>query len=196
MWFFVFEKSRKKLGGINMKENGTKQLVLSGVFIALGIVLPMAFHLFGGGGPMFLPMHIPVLLAGFFLSMPYAIAVGIITPLLSSLFTGMPPMFPVLPYMMLELATYACMVSFLYQKKGLNVYISLIGSMIAGRIMAGLGVWILAQFFAAKMPGPIVFITGAISKGLPGIIIQIIFIPILIIALQKNNLVSQNKKVA
>lgn len=170
-----------------MKQNQTKQLVLSGVFIAIGIVLPMVFHMFQGGGTAFLPMHIPVLLAGFFLSVPYALAVGVLTPILSSVFTGMPPIFPVLPFMICELATYGVMASILSRKYKLNVYISLIGSMVVGRIAAGAAVWVLASFFAAKLPSPTIFIAGAVTKGIPGIVIQLVIIPVIIIALKKSN---------
>ena len=72
----------------------TRQLTVSGFFIALGLILPMLFHLAGGMGVVFLPMHLPVLLAGFFLGPRFGLLVGIITPLLSSLLTGMPPLLP------------------------------------------------------------------------------------------------------
>lgn len=170
-----------------MKEQMTKKLVLSGLFIAVGIILPIAFHAVEGGGSIFLPMHIPVLIAGFFLDWPFALAVGVLTPLLSSLFTGMPPLFPVLLFMIPELAVYGIVVSLLYRKLNMNIYASLIISMICGRIMAGIVVWILAIFFMAKLPGPVVFVQGAIVKGIPGIIIQLILIPIIVFAVEKFN---------
>ena len=42
----------------------TKNLVTSGMCVALAIVLPMAFHMIPDAGKVFLPMHIPVLLCG------------------------------------------------------------------------------------------------------------------------------------
>ena len=42
----------------------TKRLVLTAVNIALGLVLPMAFHSIPNCGNIMLPMHIPVLLCG------------------------------------------------------------------------------------------------------------------------------------
>lgn len=116
-------------------------------------------------------MHIPVLIAGFFLDWPFALLVGALTPLLSSLLTGMPPFFPVLPYMMLELATYGAVVSFFYENLKMNVYEWLIISMVCGRVMAGVTVRVLATFFTVKLPSPVIFVQGAIVKGLPGIII-------------------------
>ena len=136
-----------------MKNNNITQIATAGLFIAFGIVLPMMFHAVGLGST-FLPMHIPVLLSGFVLDAPIAAVVGAMTPFLSSMMTGMPPAFPVMPYMVFELATYGFMTSFLYRKIKQNVYISLIGSMISGRIVAGIVVWVLATLFAAKLPGP------------------------------------------
>lgn len=173
-----------------MQNKSVRETVLSGLFIALGLILPMVFHAFGAGST-FLPMHIPVLIAGFVVSLPFALAVGVITPILSSLFTGMPPIFPVLPFMVFELATYGAVASLLYRKLKLNVYVSLICSMIVGRIVSSVVVWVLATFFMAKLPNPIVFITGGITQGIPGIIIQIVFIPGIVLALQKSNLIKR-----
>lgn len=168
-----------------MKKQITKKLTLSGVFIAIGIILPIAFHAIEGGGSIFLPMHIPVLMAGFFLDWPYALAVGVLTPLLSSSLTGMPPLFPVLLFMIPELAVYGTVVSLLYRNLKMNVYAALIISMVCGRIIAGVVVWILTTFFMAKLPSPIVFVQGAILKGIPGIIIQLILIPAVVLTVGK-----------
>ncbi len=160
------------------------ELILSSFFIALGIVTPMAFHIFGGAGPIFLPMHIPVLCAGFFLSWPFALAVGLMTPMLSSFLTGMPPVFPMMFIMMLELALYALSISLLKNILK-NIYIKLIISMIIGRIGAGIAVFLLASFFAAKLPSPSIFVYGSILKGMPGILVQLIFIPAIVFSLKK-----------
>ena len=98
-----------------MKNNTLRQMVMSGLFITMGLVFPVIFHYFGLGKS-FLPMHIPVLLAGFMLSLPYAIAVGAITPVLSFVLTGMPPLFPVLPYMFFELMAYAAVANLLSRR--------------------------------------------------------------------------------
>ncbi len=166
-----------------MRDTKVKELIVSGFFVAMGIVLPMMFHAVGLGST-FLPMHIPVLIGGYFLDMPYALVVGVITPILSFILTGMPPAFPVLPYMIFELAVYGAMTSIFYRKIGKNPYISLVFAMICGRIAAGIVVSILALLFAAKLPGPITFMIGAIVQGLPGIIIQLIFIPPTVILAQ------------
>ena len=169
-----------------MKLTKTKELVLSGLLIALGLVLPMAFHLFKAGGPVFLPMHIPVLLGGMILSPIFALLVGVLTPIVSNLLTSMPPLMPMLPIMIVELGLYGLVASILRKKLNLGVFISLIISMIIGRIGAGLVVYVMTSVFAVQFAPPIAFVIGGISKGIPGIIIQLIFIPIIVKAVEKS----------
>mgnify|MGYP004701681523 CR=1 FL=1 len=171
-----------------MHKNTIRQITLAGLFIAIGLILPMAFHVLGPGTT-FLPMHIPVLMAGFSLGLPMALLVGILTPILSSLLTGMPLIFPVLPFMILELGTYALGTSFLYRTLKWNVYVSLLVTMVLGRIAAMGAVWVLVNYTTAKLPNPWVFITGAITAGVPGIFIQLILIPPIVIMLRKRNLI-------
>lgn len=171
-------------------KSSIKNLAFAATFIALGVVLPMAFHMIGGAGPIFLPMHIPVLIAGYFLSWPLALLVGVLTPLTSSLTTGMPPLFPMLPIMMLELGTYAVVVSILKDTFKRNPFVPLVIAMVVGRIAAGAMVFALTTLFAAKLPPVWVFIQGAVIKGLPGIGLQLIFVPALVYALTKSKVLS------
>lgn len=175
-----------------MENKSVKQMMLGGAFIAFGIVLPMMFHAFGLGST-FLPMHIPVLLSGFFLEPVVALVVGAVTPFLSSVFTGMPPIFPMMPIMVFELAAYGFVVS-IVSKKVRNPFIPLITSMITGRIVAGAVVWVLGSLFAANLPGPGLFIVGAITKGVPGILIQLFFIPATVILIEKAALNLKGEK--
>lgn len=154
----------------------TKELTLAAILIALGIIIPMFTHYIAAGNVL-LPMHIPVLIAGFVLKPRYAVLVGVLTPILSSVLTGMPPTFPMLPIMVFELATYALVASILRQKLNLNIYLILIISLICGRIVATIVVFILIAKFNAPFPSAIVFITNSISTGIIGIIIQLIIIP-------------------
>ena len=162
----------------------TKEIVLSGLLLASGIILPMAFHLFGMTGPIALPMHIPVLIGGFLLSPHLALLLGILTPLISGLLTGMPVLFPMAIIMAFELGTYGLTASLLTTKLKLTAISSLIISMIAGRIAAGLTVAVLVQLFGIKM-NPFIYVKGSVITGLPGIIIQLFFIPSLIFAINK-----------
>ncbi len=174
-----------------MKTSIVRETALAGFFIAIGIILPMVAHVIGQG-PVILPMHIPVILAGFVLNAPFAVIVGIITPILSSIMTGMPILFPVLPFMIFELATYGLVTSLLYRRLKLNVYVSLIGAMLTGRIVATIVVWVLINFFFVTLPNPIVWMTGVVTTGLPGIAIQLLLIPVIVVALSRLNYIKRD----
>jgi ECF-type transporter family protein len=163
----------------------TRELVISGLLLAIGILLPIMFHFFSMSGPVFLPMHIPVLVGGFLLSPTLAFGLGVLTPVLSGLLTGMPVMFPMSIIMAFELGTYGLVASLMIRKIKLSVFVSLIISMIAGRISAGIIVALLVQLFGVKM-NAILFVKGAIATGIIGIIIQLIIIPPIIYAIRKN----------
>ena len=166
-----------------MKKITTRELVLSGLLLAAGLILPMIFHMFSMTGPVFLPMHIPVLIGGLLLPPSLAIPLGIITPLLSSTLTGMPVAFPMAPIMAVELGVYGLSASIATRKLKLNSVLALIIAMVDGRIAAGLAVAVLVKLFGVNM-NPIMFVKGAIVTGLPGLIIQLIFIPALIYGLK------------
>ena len=167
----------------------TKELVLSGVLLAAGLLLPMVFHMFSMTGPAFLPMHIPVLIGGMLLPPPLAILLGIITPIVSSILTGMPVAFPMAIIMAFELGTYGLSASIATRKLKLNTLLALIIAMIDGRIVAGIVVAVLVKLFGVQM-NPIMFVKGAIITGLPGLMIQILFIPTLIYGLKRARLLS------
>lgn len=167
----------------------TKELVLSGLLLAAGLVLPMIFHMFSMTGPVFLPMHIPVLIGGMLLPPPLAVLLGIITPVMSSILTGMPIAFPMAIIMAFELGTYALSASIATRKLKLNTLLALIIAMIDGRIVAGIVVAVLVRLFGVQM-APIMFVKGAIVTGLPGLMIQIVFIPILIYTLKKGRAIT------
>lgn len=161
------------------KKITTKELLLSGLLLASGIILPMIFHLFSMTGPVALPMHIPVLIGGFLLPPQLAFALGIITPVVSGLLTGMPVMFPMAIIMAFELGLYGLTASLATRKFRMSPMFSLLISMLAGRVAAGLTVAVLVQLFGIKM-NPLLYVKGAVITGTPGLAIQLIFIPSLV----------------
>jgi len=178
-----------------MKKIKTKNMILSALFIALGLVLPFLTGQIPQFGSMLLPMHIPILLCGFVCGAPLGLAAGFITPLLRSLIFGMPPMMPYAAAMAFELAVYGFVSGFMYKllpKRKLSVYSSLIISMICGRI-----VWGIVGFFLYGLSGTAftwqVFATGAFINAVPGIIVQIVIIPLIIFALEKGGLIENGK---
>lgn len=159
-----------------------RKLVMLAMFLALGMVLPMAFHFGGPGlGRVFLPMHIPVLICGLLMGPVAGLLVGLITPVLNSFLTGMPPLLPSVPIMVVELAVYGLLTGYLYQKLEWNILVVLPVSMLAGRFAAGLTVWFLVTNFGFDLPAnPLFYSWGTITTGLPGILIQLVLIPLLI----------------
>lgn len=171
-----------------MTQTNTRKMVLSALFLALGIILPFFTGQIPAIGSKLLPMHLPILLCGLICGWQYGLAIGLITPLLRSLLLGMPPLFPIATAMAFELATYGFLAGIIYQslsKKTLNVYITLVLSMIGGRIVWGIVSAIL--FGIAGIPFSFkIFIAGAIINAIPGIIIQLILIPIIMVAFNRE----------
>ena len=170
----------------------TKRLILAGLCVALGIVLPIAFHSVANAGSIFLPMHIPVLLCGLICGWPYGLACGVLAPLLSSLITGMPPI-AFLPSMLCELAVYGFVSGLLmrYVKTGkllADLYLSLVGAMLLGRLVLGL---LNAVLFRAGEYSIALWTTSAFVTALPGIVIQLAVIPVLVFALKKAKLIAE-----
>ncbi|MFA9464113.1 MAG: ECF transporter S component [Velocimicrobium sp.] len=173
-----------------MKMTTIKKSIITAVCIALGVVLPQAFHAIPNAGSIYCPMHIPVLICGLICGWQYGLLAGLVTPFLSSVFTGMPPA-AYLPPMMIELAIYGCvcglMMKFVKTKNVYaDLYISLIVAMLTGRIIAGAA---RALIFASGKYSLAVWGTSYFVTALPGIIIQMVLIPSIIFALMKANLI-------
>jgi niacin transporter len=163
--------------------------VYTALLMALGLVLSTAFHFLPVSGLIFLPMHIPILICGLICGAGYGVACGVAVPLLSHLVLGMPPAF-ILPQMVFELAAYGLvaglLIRFVQTKNSYaNIYIALIGAMLLGRIVFGVANVFYFQTGAYTMNA---WLAAAFMTALPGIIIQIVMIPALVIALRKANL--------
>ena len=170
--------------------NNTRKLVLTAMFIAIGVVLPQAFHMIPNAGSVILPMHIPVLVAGFVLGPVYGLVCGLLTPVLSHLIFGMPPV-PVLPSMICELACYGLMTGLLYrvlkiENGTVKIYAVLILSMLCGRVLYGI---LNALIFRAGSYSLAAWTSAAFVTALPGIVIQLVLIPLLVSRLQKAHLI-------
>ena len=164
----------------------TKQLVLAALCVALGVVLPVAFHSIPNAGSVPLPMHIPVLLCGLVCGPVYGLLSGILTPLLSSMITGMPPM-AYLPSMLCELAVVRR--RFVRTgKRPLDLYIQLVSAMLIGRLVYGV---MNALIFSAGNYSFAVFVSGAFVTALPGIVIQLVLLPAVVLLLEKARLVEK-----
>jgi len=166
----------------------TRSLTLSGLFLALGILLPFLTANLPQMGSAFLPMHIPVLLCGFICGWPWGLMVGFVTPLLRMVLVGMPPVTTAIP-MAFELAAYGALTGLLYRALPKTVpclYVSLLGAMLGGRIVWGVVRWVMMA--TGVEFGFQAFLTGAFVFALPGIIIQIVLVPLIILALRRAKL--------
>ena len=170
-----------------MKRNETKKLTLSAMFLALAFVMPFLTGQIPQIGSMLCPMHIPVLLCGFFCGAPWGLVVGFIAPILRSFTLGMPPMFPTALCMAFELAVYGFIAGWLHNKlpkRKINVYVSLLSAMLLGRLVWGIVMFCCMGFDTSKF-GLSAFLAGAVLNAIPGIVVQIVLIPILVISLEK-----------
>lgn len=171
--------------------NHTKKLVTAAICLALCMVLPFLTGNIPQIGSMLCPMHIPVLLCGFLCGPLYGAVVGAIAPVLRFVLFGMPPILPTGVAMCFELAVYGLVSGWLYRlflRKKMNgnlaVYAALILAMTAGRIAWGIVRVILtgAGGYAFTWQA---FMAGAFLNAIPGIIIQIVLIPIIVLALKR-----------
>jgi len=192
------------------------RLTASALCVALAIITSSVFHVGDLPGNMFLPMHIPIIVCGFVCGHKYGVVAGLITPILSHIVTpGRPPV-PVVYFMTFELAAYGFFAGLFYRfffkhkkrtpddsgeetsqperKSSVNTLIietaliigALILSMILGRIAFG-----IARFpvFGASGFGLAEFMRSMFVTSLPGIIVQIVFIPVLVQCLRRGKII-------
>ena len=171
-----------------MQKSNLRKLILAALFLALGTVLPTLTGQIKEIGDSLLPMHFPVMLCGLLCGAPYGLTVGLCLPFVRSLTFGMPPLYPNAVWMALELATYGFVIGFLYarlKKKALpHLYVCLVSSMIAGRIIWGISKAALlgmnGRTFTANA-----FIIGGFVDALPGIVLQLVLIPLIMKTIEK-----------
>ncbi len=169
----------------------TRDITTLGLFLALGLILPyFTSHAFGIPGTVLLPMHLPVILIGFFYGPLLGLVLGVTIPVLSFLATAMPGIV-MLPIMVVELGLYGFCGGFLHQKKKMGIYPSLVITMIVGRIGYLITLYILSDILLIEMFSRAASVATAIVVGIPGIIIQLILIPILVKFLKGHIYVKQ-----
>jgi thiamine transporter ThiT len=158
-----------------LKLTKVKEIFFTAVFIGLAIYVPLAVHYFGGvnAGRAFLPMHFFVLVAGLLLGWRAGLITGLISPILSHLIIGM-PMNNVLPFIIVELSGYGLVAGLLKEKAKLNIWVSLIGALVIGRLLTGIAVFLFSDEDAVN------FVLNAAKSGLSGIALQLILVPVIV----------------
>ena len=170
-----------------MKNLHTKNLVTAAVCLALCLVLPFLTGQIPQIGNALNPMHFPVLLAGFLCGPWWALAVGAVAPLLRFFLFHMPPLYPTGIAMCFELAAYGLASGLLYRslpKRPAGIYVSLIAAMLLGRVVWGAVRVILSGVSGEPFTWQM-FMAGAFLNAVPGIIVQIVLIPLLVMALRR-----------
>ena len=166
--------------------------------MALGYVLPFLTGQIPEIGSMLCPMHIPVLICGFICGWQWGLAVGFATPLLRSLTLGAPVLFPMAVSMAFELASYGAFAGLmrkLLPKKRPYIYASLLTSMILGRIVFGISMLICMGIKGGSYTLA-AFIAGAVTNAIPGIVVQIILVPVAVFLIEKALLQKETKSIS
>ena len=181
--------------------NKILKLVFAAMFLALAYVMPFLTGQIPEIGAMLCPLHIPVILCGFVCGWPWGLAVGFAAPLLSSLINAMPKIFPDATVMTFELAAYGAVAGLLYQllsrKPGVGrICITLVTAMVAGRVVYGIVYFFLVGLNLVRIDEALlVYIwVRTIVKPLPGMILQVILVPLLVIALERAGLTLNNRR--
>ena len=185
------------------KKNNIRKMILAALFLALGLVLPFLTGQVPAIGKMLLPMHIPVLLCGFVCGWQYGLLVGFIVPLFRSVLFSMPVMMPMAVGMAFELAVYGLTCGLLYPRlsgikcfsgkpagRGISIYLTLIAAMIGGRIVWGM-VSIILYGIQGNAFSWQLFLGGALLNAIPGIVLQLVMIPVIIMILEKTGLMDE-----
>jgi len=166
------------------KKQTVRQIVLAALLLALGILLPQAFHIFGPqAGKTFLPMHLPALLAGFLLG-PAGAVVGMLLPPLSFLISGMPAP-PMLWFMAAELFAYALCAGLYHKTLRLPLWASLPLALLSGRAVKALAFFAFGTLLHAPGFTAFMVVTDTVA-GIPGIVLQAVVLPVIVVLLKKQ----------
>ncbi len=178
-------------GEKKMQKKSVAKLVVAAMCLALALVLPFLTGQIREIGSMLCPMHLPVLLCGFLCGWPWGLAVGVVAPLLRSVLFGMPPMFPIAVSMAVELAVYGFLTGFVSAKLPRKIgwlYVALVVAMLGGRAAWGLARLVLAGLSGGSFTMAM-FLAGAFTTAIPGIIVQLILVPALVVAVRRTKVI-------
>jgi len=171
-----------------------RDLALGGLFGALGIVVPVLFHVLGPGvGPIFLPMYIPILALGALASWEVALVVGAATPLISSVLTGMPPLAPPVALLMaFELAALATATS-LARSARLGLWPALVVGIISARVAGALALLTVGRALGYDK-GVVEYAVLSLLIAWPGILLQLTVVPGAVYAIERTSILGSRWK--
>lgn len=174
-----------------MKNSTVKNVVLSAFFLALGIILPSVFAPVQAFGQILQPMHYPVYLCALICGWKYGAAIGFLCPLLRSSLFGMPVFYPTAIAMAFELASYGLVAGLIFSRERSvpGMYLSLVCAMALGRIVWGCVTAILLSLNGGVLLWE-TFIASAVTSAIPGILMQLVLIPAIVVALSKAKMIA------
>jgi len=163
-----------------------RELSLAGLLGALGLLLPIGLHALGWGGKILLPMHLPLVVAAFVVGPATAASLGLIVPLLSAALTGMPPIAPPIALLMsLELAAKSGVISLLYRKLRLPMWLALPAGLVADWAVLALAAIATAGFFHISA-SPLKYVWAAVLLSWPGTMLQLVAAPLGVAAIERR----------
>ncbi len=173
------------------------QMVVSGLLLAMGLVLPLVTGQIPEVGNMLLPMHLPVLICGFVCGWKWGAVVGFVLPLMRSLLFQMPPLLPTMRTggalcMAFELMAYGLFAGLLYRRlrhKPWGLVVSLVVTMLLGRLVWALASVFIYRIFADFAFDVRLFIAGGFVNAWPGMVMQLVLVPVVVKLIEKTGLV-------
>ena len=173
-------------------------LTFTSINLAIGLVLPLLTMQIPEVGKMLLPLHLPVFIVGLICGYKYGLLIGITLPLLRSLIFHMPALYPNAICMSIELASYGLFSGLIFSllKKTkinylANIFISLILSMLLGRIIWGASRFLIGVIDQSNVFSFKYFINASLLTAWPGIILQLLIVPSVVIL--TNNIIKSHQ---
>ncbi len=180
---------------VSVKTKITVKSLVSVGLIVCAVLLPQIVHLVAGasGGVKWLPMYLPVLVAGCLLGTYWGLGVGILSPIVSflitSLFGNPMPALMRLPFMIAELAVFAAVSGLFSKHIAGNKWLAFPAVLLAA--VAGRTFFItLVAIFGSVSPLNVTMVWGQIQTGFIGLILQAVIVPFIIIGF--NSLINKD----
>jgi niacin transporter len=161
----------------------TRKIIYTALFASIGIILPQFIHIIGGPslGPVLLPIHLPVFIGAMLLGSKSGVLIAVVSLFIGFLI-GMPP-YPIIVFMFFEMIVYGLVSGYLYYKLKLNIFVSLISAKVLGMATALITINIALSLTNVSLP-PLFGSLAMFTVGLPGIVIQLIIVPIIVLRLK------------
>lgn len=171
------------------------QTLYAFIAVIAAVAVPQIFHAIGylssagtAAGEIFLPMHLPIILVGLLAGQYAGAAAGILAPLASFAFTtaafgaAMPAKI-MLPFMCAELLGYGLCAGLLSKTK-MPMAAKVLLTQIGGRALR-FGT-VAVAIFAFDSPVALTSVWTATTKGLAGIVLQLVLIPLVMYRIENG----------